>query len=87
MTFCSIVNILSFKMEYSGESTFAAIITILGSPSFLSTFGSRAFFNLKEAAGLEVYTQASNSHSFHNTLETVSGLQFAGRSEIHSSDI
>ena len=68
-------------------SKFGFISAILGSPSFLSILGNRAFFNLKEAAGLEVYTQASNSHSFHNTLETVSGLQFAGRSEIHSSDI
>lgn len=74
-------------MEYSGESTFAAIITILGSPSFLSTFGSRAFFNLKEAANLEITTQASNSHSFWYTTETISGLRFASRSEIYSSSV
>ncbi|PAV15217.1 hypothetical protein PNOK_0897800 [Pyrrhoderma noxium] len=74
--FCGLINIISYQVTGLSTSNGAYVISILGSPIFLSILGSRMFINLKEA-GESNLKVGSGIPARWNPNSTISNLQFA----------
>lgn len=89
MVYCSIMNILSFKRALTGEAVtiFDAFVVIFGSPSFLCVLGSRAFFNLKEAAEVDITSKGNHLPTIQVGAGTISEPHFASPGGTSSNSI
>ena len=72
---CLILNLTNMEMDFA-ISTFSQVASeSLGSPTLLSIFGSRMFFNLKEAAERNADIDSRWS------VESQNAIVFGGRTE------